>query len=59
MFVTISLLTQSKAKKEKKTSTSFDQASLPSSRDSNVSQASAASAGVSEARVAELITRPV
>ena len=49
-----SLDSKSKSKKEK-TSTSSDQASLPSSRDSNVSQASAASAGVSEARVAELI----
>ena len=37
-------------------SASSDQASLPSSRDSNVSQTSAASAGVSEARVAELIS---
>ena len=46
---------KSKSKKEKKISTSSDQASLPSSRDSNVSQASAALAGVSEARVAELI----
>ena len=50
-----SLDSKSKAKKEKKTSISADQASFPSSRDSNVSQASAASAGVSEARVAELI----
>ena len=43
-------------KKDKKISASADQASLPSSRDSNVSQASAASAGISEARVAELIS---
>ena len=50
-----SLVSKSKAKKEKKTSASSDQASLPSSRDSNVSQASAALAGVSEARVGELI----
>ena len=50
-----SLDSKSKAKKEKKTSASSDQASLPSSRDSNVSQASAASAGVSKARVVELI----
>ena len=50
-----SLDSKSKSKKEKKTSASSDQASLPSSRDSNVSQASAALAGVSEARVAELI----
>ena len=46
---------KSKSKKEKKTSASSDQASLPSSRDSSVSQASAALARVSEARVAELI----
>ena len=45
---------KSKSKKDKKISASTDQASLPSSRDSNVSQASAASAGISEARV-ELI----
>ena len=51
-----SLDSKSKSKKEEKISASSDQASLPSSRDSNVSQASAASAGVSEARVAELIT---
>ena len=43
-----SLDSKSKAKKQKKTSASFDQALLPSS---------AASAGVSEARVAELITQ--
>ena len=48
-----SLDSKSRAEKEKKTSASSDQDSLPSSRDSNVSQASAASAGVSEARVAE------
>ena len=47
---------KSKSKKDKRTSASSDQASLPSSRDSNVSFAFAASAGVSEARVAELIT---
>ena len=52
-----SLDSKSKAKKEKRTSASSDQASLPSSRDSNMSQASAASAGVSEARVAELIAQ--
>ena len=53
----VNLLTpKSKSKKEKKISASSDQASLPSSRDSNMSQASAASAGVSEARVAELIS---
>ena len=51
-----SLNSKSKSKKEKKISTSSDQASLPSFRDSNMSQASAASAGVSEARVAELIS---
>ena len=51
-----SLDSKSKSKKEKKISVSSDQASLPSSRDCNVSQASAASAGVSEARVAELIS---
>ena len=50
-----SLDSKSKAKMNKKSSASSDQASLPSSRDSNVSQASANSAGVSEARVAELI----
>ena len=50
-----SLDSKSKAKKEKKTSSS-DQASLSSSRDSNVSLSSAASAGVSEARVTELIS---
>ena len=50
-----SLDSKSKSMKEKKISASSEQASLPSSRDSNVSQASAASAGVSEARVAELI----
>ena len=50
-----SLDSKSKPKKEKKSSASSDQASLPSYWDSNVSQASAASAGVSEARVAELI----
>ena len=50
-----SLDSKSKSKKEKKIASS-DQASLPSSRDSNVSQASAASAGISEARVAELIS---
>ena len=51
-----SLDSKNKSKKDKKTSASSDQASLPSSRGSNVSLASAASAGVSEARVAELIT---
>ena len=51
-----SLDSKSKSRKEKKISASSDQASLPSSRDSNVSQASAASAGISEARVAELIS---
>ena len=50
-----SLDSKSKSKKEKKISASSDQASLPSSRDSNLSQASAASAGVSEAGAAELI----
>ena len=51
-----SLDSKSNSKKDKKTFASSDQASLPSSRDSNVSHASAASAGVSEARVAELIS---
>ena len=51
-----SLDCKSKSKKEKKISASSDQASLPSSRDSNVSQVSAALAGISEARVAELIS---
>ena len=51
-----SLDSKSKSKKEKKISASSDQASLPSSRDSNVSQDSAALAGISEARVAELIS---
>ena len=51
-----SLESKSKSKKEKRISASSDQTSLPSSRDSNVSQASAASAGISEARVAELIS---
>ena len=51
-----SLDSKNKSKKDKKTSAPSDQASLPFSRDSNVSLASAASAGVSEARVAELIT---
>ena len=51
-----SLDSKSKAKKDKKSSASSDQASLSSSRDSNVSQASAALVGVSEARVAELIS---
>ena len=51
-----SLDSKSKSRKEKKISASSDQASLPSSRDSNMSQASAASAGISEARVAELIS---
>ena len=46
-----SLESKSKSHKEKKIS-----ASLPSSRDSNLSQASAASAGISEARVSELIS---
>ena len=50
-----SLDSKSKISKEKKTSSS-DQASHSSSRDSNVSLSSAASAGVSEARVTELIT---
>ena len=47
---------KSRSKKEKKVSTSSDQASLPSSRDSNLRQVSAALAGISEARVAELIS---
>ena len=51
-----SLDSKNKSKKDKKISASADQASLPSSRDSNVSQASVASAGISEARVAELIS---
>ena len=51
-----SLDSKSKSKKDKIISASADQASLPSSRDSNVSQASAVSAGISEARVAELIS---
>ena len=51
-----SLDSKNKSKKDKKISASADQASLPSSRDSNVSQAFAASAGISEARVAELIS---
>ena len=51
-----SLEAKSKSRKEKKISTFADQASLPSSRDSNVSQASAASAVISKARVAELIS---
>ena len=46
---------KSKAKKENKTFSS-DQASLSSSRSSNVSLSSTASAGVSEARVTELIS---
>ena len=50
-----SLESKNKSKKDK-ISASADQASLPSSRDSNVSQASAALAGISEARVAELIS---
>ena len=50
-----SLDSKSKIRKEKKTSSS-DQASHSSSRDSNVSLASAALAGVSEARVTELTT---
>ena len=50
-----SLDSKSKVRKEKKTSFS-DQASHSSSRNSNVSLASAASAGVSEARVTELIS---
>ena len=50
-----SLDSKSKVRKEKKTSSS-DQASHSSSRDFNVSLASAASAGVSEARVTELIS---
>ena len=45
-----SLDSKSKSKKDKKISASSDQASLPSCRDSNVSQASAASAGISEVR---------
>ena len=49
-----SLESKSKVRKEKKTSSS-DQASVPSARDSNVSLASAASAGISEVRVTELI----
>ena len=51
-----SLDSKNRYKKDKKISASSDQASLPSSRDSNMSQASAASAGISEARVAELIS---
>ena len=51
-----SLDSKSKSKKDKKISASSDQTSLPSPRDSNVSQTSAASAGISEARVAELIS---
>ena len=51
-----SLDSKNKSKKDKKTSASSDQALLPSSRDPDVSLASAASAGVSEARVAELIS---
>ena len=51
-----SLESKSKSRKEKKISASSDQASLPSSRDSNLSKASAASAGISEARVSELIS---
>ena len=47
-------MTLNKSKKDKKIFASSDQASLPSSKDSNMSQASAASAGISEARVAEL-----
>ena len=50
-----SLDSKSKVRKEKKTSSS-DQASHSSSRDSNVSLSSAASAGLSEARVTELIS---
>ena len=50
-----SLDSKSKVRKEKTTSSS-DQASHSSSRDSNVSLSSAASAGLSEARVTELIT---
>ena len=46
---------KSKAKKEKKTSSS-NQASLSTSRDSSVGFTSAASAGVWEARVTELIS---
>ena len=49
-----SLDSKNRSKKDK-ISAFADQASLPSSRDS-VSQASAASAGISEARVAELIS---
>ena len=51
-----SLDSKSKSKKEKKISAFSDQASLLSSRDSNMSQASAALAGISEVRVAELIS---
>ena len=51
-----SLDSKSKSKKKKKISASSDQASLPSSRDSNVSQTSTASAGISEATVAKLIS---
>ena len=50
-----SLDSKSKFKKEKKSSSS-DQASLSTSRDSSVGFTSAASAGVSEARVTELIS---
>ena len=50
-----SLDSKSKVCKEKKTSSS-DQASLSFTRDSNVSLSSAASAGVLEARIAELIS---
>ena len=50
-----SLDSKSKSTKEKKFSASSDQASLPSSRGCNLSQASAVSACVSEDRVAELI----
>ena len=49
-----SLDSKSKVRKEK--TSSSDQASLSSTRDSNVSLSSAASAGVSEARVTELIS---
>ena len=49
-----SLDSKSKVRKEKKTSSS-DQASLPSIRDSNVGLVSAALAGISENRVSELI----
>ena len=56
MYVTVSLLTP-RVKLGRTKSPPLLLASRTSSRDSNVSQASAASAGVSEARVAELISQ--